>query len=509
MIVVTVAVVALAERIARVGEHAVASQQAEAVARFERIERPPDAQPPHMAVAGVRPVQIVLPARAVDGRIAPLDHLRVAVDVAFHAEYQRLAAAEEVLVREAEGAVVLAAAAAEARAHLQRPDIVRDDLDVDQAVVDPRGAHARFAQEPQAAQVALGLLQHAGGIRIAAGEQQVARGSPTHACAGAACWPARYRALFSRGSSRSKICSVRMEISPMRAPAAFSVASSGRRTAQPRRPRSWRARRRRQAAAQETDSLHSFPLSEHADPVRAISASRQPRLTFHLLRYGPLRHRSAMKPPIPPPARAHAPVLRRAYFDCRFGQLHVHQAIPPGGGFDERTTLLCVPAPLTSAAAFQPLLGPFGRDRSVFAIDAPGAGQSDPADTDDDARPSPRPCWISCRTCASAGHMCSRTAPPPRPWRRCWPGRRAHHAYRAVAARRCRRQLEWQWRVAVRTDADPRGTGLRPRRSRRRSGCGCGNSSTPQRSDRRQAGQHILVLSAPGGSANPIRLQWT
>jgi pimeloyl-ACP methyl ester carboxylesterase len=89
-----------------------------------------------------------------------------------------------------------------------------------------------------------------------------------------------------------------------------------------------------------------------------------------------------MKSPLPSPSRENAPVLRRAYFDCRFGQLHVHQAIPPGGGFDERTTLLCVPAPLTSAAAFQPLLGPFGRDRSVFAIDAPGAGQSDPAGTD-------------------------------------------------------------------------------------------------------------------------------
>ena len=92
-----------------------------------------------------------------------------------------------------------------------------------------------------------------------------------------------------------------------------------------------------------------------------------------------------MKSPIPAPRREHAPVLRRAYFDCRYGQLHVHQAIPPGGGFDERTPLLCLPAPRASAAVFCPLLGPFGRDRSVFAIDAPGAGQSDPADTDDDS----------------------------------------------------------------------------------------------------------------------------
>jgi pimeloyl-ACP methyl ester carboxylesterase len=90
-----------------------------------------------------------------------------------------------------------------------------------------------------------------------------------------------------------------------------------------------------------------------------------------------------MKPATRLPPRDNAAVLRRAYFDCRFGQLHVHQAIPPGGGFDERTTLLCVPAPRASAAVFQPLLAPLGRDRSVFAIDAPGAGQSDPPDIDD------------------------------------------------------------------------------------------------------------------------------
>jgi len=83
------------------------------------------------------------------------------------------------------------------------------------------------------------------------------------------------------------------------------------------------------------------------------------------------------------PSREHAPALRRAYFDCRFGQLHVYQAIPPGGGFDERTTLLCLPAPRASAASFQPLLAPLGSDRSVFALDAPGAGQSDPPNTDD------------------------------------------------------------------------------------------------------------------------------
>ena len=39
-----------------------------------------------------------------------------------------------------------------------------------------------------------------------------------------------------------------------------------------------------------------------------------------------------------------SPRLRRAYFECRYGQLHVHNAIPAGGGFDEQTTLVCLHA---------------------------------------------------------------------------------------------------------------------------------------------------------------------
>lgn len=71
--------------------------------------------------------------------------------------------------------------------------------------------------------------------------------------------------------------------------------------------------------------------------------------------------------------------LRRAYFDCRYGQLHVHQAIPPGGGFDEATALLCIPGTRGSGAFFLPLLGPVGADRSIYAPDLPGCGQSDAA----------------------------------------------------------------------------------------------------------------------------------
>lgn len=72
------------------------------------------------------------------------------------------------------------------------------------------------------------------------------------------------------------------------------------------------------------------------------------------------------------------PRVRRAYFDCRYGQLHVHYAIPGGGGFDEATPLLCLPGAPGSGRFFVPLLGPLGRDRSAYAPDLPGCGESDP-----------------------------------------------------------------------------------------------------------------------------------
>jgi pimeloyl-ACP methyl ester carboxylesterase len=71
------------------------------------------------------------------------------------------------------------------------------------------------------------------------------------------------------------------------------------------------------------------------------------------------------------------PRLRRAYFDCRYGQLHMRYAIPAGGGFDEATTLLCIPGAPGSGRFFAPLLLPLGRDRSVYAPDLPGCGESD------------------------------------------------------------------------------------------------------------------------------------
>jgi pimeloyl-ACP methyl ester carboxylesterase len=71
------------------------------------------------------------------------------------------------------------------------------------------------------------------------------------------------------------------------------------------------------------------------------------------------------------------PRVRRGYFECRYGQLHVHNAIPPGGGFEEGTTLLCLHPAGLNGRAFKGLLPQLGRERSVYAPDIPGNGESD------------------------------------------------------------------------------------------------------------------------------------
>ncbi len=73
--------------------------------------------------------------------------------------------------------------------------------------------------------------------------------------------------------------------------------------------------------------------------------------------------------------------MRRAYFECRYGQLHVHYAIPTGGGFDEATTLLCFHQSPMSVRVFDKFLAEMGQDRSVYAVDTPGFGQSDAPST--------------------------------------------------------------------------------------------------------------------------------
>jgi pimeloyl-ACP methyl ester carboxylesterase len=68
---------------------------------------------------------------------------------------------------------------------------------------------------------------------------------------------------------------------------------------------------------------------------------------------------------------------RRAYFESRFGQLHARTAFPSTGGFDELTPLICLHESPRSSAAFGAFLPAMAEDRSVYACDTPGYGESD------------------------------------------------------------------------------------------------------------------------------------
>ena len=70
---------------------------------------------------------------------------------------------------------------------------------------------------------------------------------------------------------------------------------------------------------------------------------------------------------------------RRAYFDCKFGQLHVRTAFPGTGGFDESVTLFCLHPSNGSSRIFVRLLSALADVRSVYAPDLPGFGESDPS----------------------------------------------------------------------------------------------------------------------------------
>jgi pimeloyl-ACP methyl ester carboxylesterase len=76
---------------------------------------------------------------------------------------------------------------------------------------------------------------------------------------------------------------------------------------------------------------------------------------------------------------AEAVRTRRAYFDCRFGQLHVRTAFPATGGFDEQVTLICLHPQQGSSRLFVRFLPEIADVRSVYAPDLPGCGESDPA----------------------------------------------------------------------------------------------------------------------------------
>src|SRR3990170_4162226 len=80
--------------------------------------------------------------------------------------------------------------------------------------------------------------------------------------------------------------------------------------------------------------------------------------------------------PLPRPAVVH---VRSSYAESRFGQIHLSTAYPSGGGFDERTPVVCLHHSGASGRLFGPILRELGHDRSVYAPDLPGHGNSDGA----------------------------------------------------------------------------------------------------------------------------------
>jgi pimeloyl-ACP methyl ester carboxylesterase len=84
------------------------------------------------------------------------------------------------------------------------------------------------------------------------------------------------------------------------------------------------------------------------------------------------RHRNRL--PLPQPATVH---VRRSYAESRYGQMHSLTAYPSGGGFDERTALLCLHHAGGSGRLFAPFLRDLGLDRSIYCPDLPGHGNSD------------------------------------------------------------------------------------------------------------------------------------
>jgi pimeloyl-ACP methyl ester carboxylesterase len=86
------------------------------------------------------------------------------------------------------------------------------------------------------------------------------------------------------------------------------------------------------------------------------------------------KHRNRL--PLPQPAVVH---VRRSYAECRFGQIHLWTAYPSGGGFDERTPIICLHHAGGSGRSFAPILRELGHDRSIYAPDLPGHGSSDAA----------------------------------------------------------------------------------------------------------------------------------
>ncbi len=69
--------------------------------------------------------------------------------------------------------------------------------------------------------------------------------------------------------------------------------------------------------------------------------------------------------------------IRRSYYDCKYGQLHIRSALPDTE-IKDAVPLICFHQSPQSGKVFTEILNSFGQTRPVYAPDTPGFGESDP-----------------------------------------------------------------------------------------------------------------------------------
>ena len=143
--------------------------------RVERVERPPNAQFAHAAIAVVLVGHSTPPPRAEQLWVVVEEPEGRTINVGLPAERQEFAATHEVLVLDLEPRTVLTALAAEREARVQAPDVAHAHGHVDgliDLVIAVRG-DMRVKQVTPAAQQSLRLLDFLFRIRFGLGEEQL------------------------------------------------------------------------------------------------------------------------------------------------------------------------------------------------------------------------------------------------------------------------------------------------------------------------------------------------
>ena len=77
-------------------------------------------------------------------------------------------------------------------------------------------------------------------------------------------------------------------------------------------------------------------------------------------------------------AAAACPLVRESFVDSRLGQIHVWQFTPASGTSNTRTPVLLIHQTSLSAREYLPLALSMSGDRTVYALDLPGYGASNP-----------------------------------------------------------------------------------------------------------------------------------